>query len=683
MKLVLVGLVLLPLVLANEVVKEGMFADRHTYSVSGKVQVVKLDSGKHRLEYTQYSQQSGPKVFQYACPAVEPSTIDDCLLLTPPIPPGNADGRIPSASSTDFIIADLPDSFDPTTYKSITAWCTLARRAFGVAALQVVSGDKSCTAAANCNGKGTCIDAADFTKGCACDYGYFGEMCQGTCPGGASTPCNNNGACLSSGYCKCLSGFLGEACESSGWEVGVMTKTNASPQVGVGFAEGFTLGAVETPEITLMRGTRYTFVVNADGHPLYISSSVEGAGAGEITGDAVINSRAQQGSTLGFTPEATHGAGDQQLYYQCFIHKNMGWKIKIADAKTCDAGCKLPNGVCDTATGQCRCIAGWTGANCDTCTAPWTNADGKCTTCPLPARLVAGKCVTDCAPGQFGSGCSGSCPKAAPTDYSVCAGRGYCNEGADGDGKCVCDSDRKGTACTEAVEPPPADFFVYVEQKVDGEHPWFGQGDANGYALAIQNPGKRVQGRELVLRCYVRYIFEVKTPCEHPFVLTTSEKGGTNEQAKIVEDQVAGNMACEGTRVTFTPHIGLPQTIYYQCHQHEQMGGKITLLLPGVCPPQGCGDHGDCDTETGECTCRDNYTGNLCEIDPDNLPNEEPSPGQTEPEFDDDDDDSNEVQDSVDMTGAPSTMADDDGAARLSCLVSSVVLVVAVMLQIW
>ncbi|XP_076967946.1 stabilin-2 isoform X2 [Tamandua tetradactyla] len=49
-----------------------------------------------------------------------------------------------------------------------------------------------------------------------CCKGYFGRDCQ-ACPGGADSPCNNQGICLdgyaAAGECKCNAGFNGTACE--------------------------------------------------------------------------------------------------------------------------------------------------------------------------------------------------------------------------------------------------------------------------------------------------------------------------------------------------------------------------------------------------------------------------------------------------------------------------------------
>ncbi len=79
------------------------------------------------------------------------------------------------------------------------------------------------------------------------------------------------------------------------------------------------------PELTLMRGTTYTFSVNASGHPFIITtSSTGGPGAAEdvagVTGEGVAV------GTITFTPD---GATPATVYYQCHVHTGMGNAIHI------------------------------------------------------------------------------------------------------------------------------------------------------------------------------------------------------------------------------------------------------------------------------------------------------------------------------------------------------------------
>lgn len=59
------------------------------------------------------------------------------------------------------------------------------------------------------------------SESCVCDHGYWGSECANPCPGGAATPCNNNGVCNSvTGECECTANYNGTLdcgkC-SSGW----------------------------------------------------------------------------------------------------------------------------------------------------------------------------------------------------------------------------------------------------------------------------------------------------------------------------------------------------------------------------------------------------------------------------------------------------------------------------------
>ncbi len=135
-----------------------------------------------------------------------------------------------------------------------------------------------------------------------------------------------------------LAGLLLAACEIGGasggggtpadFNVAVQTKTAAHPYFGQGSAFGYVVDGVQGRELTLTRGTTYTFAVDTAGHPFYITTSaVGGPGApGEVT-EGVGNSQTDDG-VLSFTPTA---ATPDQLYYQCALHPNMGWQIDIVD----------------------------------------------------------------------------------------------------------------------------------------------------------------------------------------------------------------------------------------------------------------------------------------------------------------------------------------------------------------
>jgi hypothetical protein len=109
------------------------------------------------------------------------------------------------------------------------------------------------------------------------------------------------------------------------FNVTAATKTT-HPDTGLGVSIGYVINGVQGMELTLVRGTTYTFGIDTPGHPFYLTTDpVGGAGApGEITA-GVTGSLVDVG-TLTFTPGAST---PNLIYYQCGVHQYMGWKIDI------------------------------------------------------------------------------------------------------------------------------------------------------------------------------------------------------------------------------------------------------------------------------------------------------------------------------------------------------------------
>lgn len=107
-------------------------------------------------------------------------------------------------------------------------------------------------------------------------------------------------------------------------------KTAAHPYSGVGHDEGWVIDGVEGKELTLVRGTTYTFQLQnvAEFHPFYISTSPVGAGAGPYN-SGVTGAPATGNNIVTFTPDAS---APDLLWYQCGFHPNMGWKMNIVNA---------------------------------------------------------------------------------------------------------------------------------------------------------------------------------------------------------------------------------------------------------------------------------------------------------------------------------------------------------------
>ena len=80
-------------------------------------------------------------------------------------------------------------------------------------------------------------------------------------------------------------------------------------------------GAEDNPDLYLVRGQKYTFNVNASGHPFKIRVS----NGGSDYSDGVINNGAQSGSVI---LNVQHDA-PAQLFYQCQYHSGMVGNIYI------------------------------------------------------------------------------------------------------------------------------------------------------------------------------------------------------------------------------------------------------------------------------------------------------------------------------------------------------------------
>jgi hypothetical protein len=112
------------------------------------------------------------------------------------------------------------------------------------------------------------------------------------------------------------------------------TKTSEHPYFGVGSAEGFVIDGVQGKEITVMRGSTYTFQLNGvpTMHPFYLTTSPVGAGMDPYT-EGVVGTPATGNATVTFTPTSST---PDLLYYQCGFHENMGWRIVVQTAARID-----------------------------------------------------------------------------------------------------------------------------------------------------------------------------------------------------------------------------------------------------------------------------------------------------------------------------------------------------------
>ncbi len=123
------------------------------------------------------------------------------------------------------------------------------------------------------------------------------------------------------------------------------------------------------------------------------------------------------------------------------------------------------------------------------------------------------------------------------------------------------------------AEEQPASPFVFVVRSApkDPSHPYYGVGSKFGFLV------NGVPGKELVLVRGKTYTFKVNTDVKHDFYLSLSRTGwGAATYSKGVD----GNFTYNGI-VTFTPDASTPDTLYYQCRNHKNMGGVIHVVNEG------------------------------------------------------------------------------------------------------
>jgi hypothetical protein len=101
------------------------------------------------------------------------------------------------------------------------------------------------------------------------------------------------------------------------------------------------------------------------------------------------------------------------------------------------------------------------------------------------------------------------------------------------------------------------------------DHLFFGQGSKGAFTFN----GKENKTLKLIRGC--EYKFNVQAPT-HPLYFTTSSIGGESNRDKSLmgENEIPTD---EGI-VTFFIRNDLPDTFYYQCWNHPNMGGKVMLV---------------------------------------------------------------------------------------------------------
>jgi plastocyanin len=89
----------------------------------------------------------------------------------------------------------------------------------------------------------------------------------------------------------------------------------------------YVVNGTPRPELTLTRGTTYTFSVNASGHPFIITTSSTGGPSAPEDVAGVTGEGAAVG-TVTFTPDTST---PDAMYYQCEVHTGMGNAIHVVN----------------------------------------------------------------------------------------------------------------------------------------------------------------------------------------------------------------------------------------------------------------------------------------------------------------------------------------------------------------
>ena len=98
-----------------------------------------------------------------------------------------------------------------------------------------------------------------------------------------------------------------------------------------------------------------------------------------------------------------------------------------------------------------------------------------------------------------------------------------------------------------------------------------------------------VAQKSLTLAAGTTYTFEISdsTVSSHPFKLSTTADG-THATPTAGTEYTTG-VTAGTTTITFAPTASTPQTLYYYCGSHANMGGTITIsggAVSGYSPPE-------------------------------------------------------------------------------------------------
>jgi len=91
-------------------------------------------------------------------------------------------------------------------------------------------------------------------------------------------------------------------------------------------AISYRIDGVDNPTLNLVRGTTYTFNINASGHPFFIKT-VQSTGTGSQYTSGVTGNGVQTGTLTFVVPNNAPAT----LFYDCQFHEGMTGEIHITD----------------------------------------------------------------------------------------------------------------------------------------------------------------------------------------------------------------------------------------------------------------------------------------------------------------------------------------------------------------
>jgi len=319
--------------------------------------------------------------------------------------------------------------------------------------------------------RGTCTDSLTTSCStgtcatCTCKTGYFGPACEQTCPGGAKTPCSNNGTCTAAGLCECNAPYMGLDCS--------LRCPGGAAASGGTWQVCYGNGQCVTDKLTAV-----CTCASANFDPTYgcQPSKCVFPYLGVHCNETCIVSATCGGHGACYKP-------DDQSPPRCNCGGN--WNSSTA-CTTCNHGFWGPSctaecpggscyvchghGQCDGVTGVCACTGKYHGSDCSVCLPGW-GGDNCNLPCPESSGKICGghgTCLTsmsttpvcECHNSQptgywGGTDCSVCSAKAYGPSCLLCPGDGDCNghgtcdSGVSGSGTCQCDNGFWGTTCSK------------------------------------------------------------------------------------------------------------------------------------------------------------------------------------------------------------------------------------------